>query len=45
LDVAGEFVAQLKLEVITTFTASPFDKTLVVNVEEFVPAFTPLTCH
>ncbi len=45
LDVAGEPVAQPKLVVMITCTTSPFDKTLVVYVEEFVPTFAPLTRH
>jgi len=45
LDIAGEPVAQFKLDVMITVTTSPFASEVVVNVEEFVPAFTPLTCH
>ena len=45
LDVAGEPVAQFKLEVITTVTTSPFAKVLVVYIAEFVPTFPPFNCH
>jgi hypothetical protein len=45
LDVVGEPVAQLKLDVMITVTTSPLDKVLIVYVGEFVPAFTPFTCH
>jgi hypothetical protein len=38
-------VVQLALEVITTFTWSPFARELDVNVDELVPAFTPFICH
>ncbi len=45
LDVAGEPVAQLKLDVITTLTKSPFARELVVYKEEFVPVLMPFICH
>lgn len=45
LEVAGEPVAQVKLDVMITVTTSPFAKELIVNIEEFVPAFAPFTCH
>jgi hypothetical protein len=45
LDVAGEPVAQLKLDVMITVTMSPLAKVLVVYVGEFVPTLPPFTCH
>ena len=45
LDVAGEPVAQLKLDVITTVTTSLLFKADEVNVAELVPAFVPFTFH
>lgn len=45
LDVAGEPVAQVKLDVMITVTTSPFANEVVVNVEEFAPALTPFNCH
>ena len=43
--VAVDVVAQLTLDVMITVTWSLFASELDVNVGEFVPAFTPLTCH
>ena len=43
--VAVDEVVQLAFEVMITVTWSLFASELEVNVEEFVPAFTPLTCH
>jgi len=43
--VAVDEVVQLAFEVMVTVTWSLFASELEVNVEEFVPAFTPLTCH
>jgi hypothetical protein len=43
--VAVAVVVQLALEVIITSTWSPFASVPEVNVSEFVPAFTPFTCH
>lgn len=45
LDVAGDPVTQVKLDVIITFTTSPFANDEVVYVGEFDPALLPLTCH
>jgi hypothetical protein len=45
LDVAGEPVAQVAFEVITTVTICPFVNDVVVNVALFVPAFVPFTRH
>lgn len=44
-EVAGEPLAQPKLEVIITVTTSPLFNEVEVNVEEFVPTFPPFTCH
>jgi len=38
-------VVQLALEVMTTFTWSPFVRLLDVNVGELVPALMPFICH
>ena len=43
--VAVDEVVQLALEVMITVTWSLFARELEVNVGEFVPAFTPFTCH
>jgi hypothetical protein len=43
--VTVEVVLQLALEVIIRLTWSPLASVLDVNVEAFVPAFTPLICH
>ena len=43
--VAVDVVVQLALDVMITVTWSLFASELDVNVGEFVPAFTPLTCH
>ena len=43
--VAVKGLAQAELDVITQVTTSPFVKLEVVNVAEFVPAFTPFTFH
>ena len=43
--VAVGVVTQPALDVMITLTWSPFVSVLEVNVEEFVPAFTPFTCH
>ena len=43
--VAIDVVAQLALDVMITDTWSLFARELDVNVGEFVPAFTPFTCH
>jgi hypothetical protein len=45
LEVAVVVVMQLALDVITTVTWSLLARALVVNVDELVPAFTPLICH
>ena len=45
LDVAGDPLAQPKLDVIITVTTSPFANVVVVNVDEFVPTLPPFTCH
>ena len=46
LEVAGEPVAQLELEVITTVTLSPLFSVVDVNVEEVAPVTSvPFTCH
>ena len=46
LEEAGEPVAQLELEVITTVTTSPFAKVVDVKVEAVSPAtLDPFTCH
>jgi len=44
-DVAGEPVAQVAFDVMTTFTISPLFNVVVVKVALFVPAFEPFTCH
>ena len=44
-DVAGEPVAQLKLDVRIHVTASASFNVELVNVFEFVPVFIPFTCH
>ena len=44
-DVAGEPVAQLKLDVRIQVTASVSFNVELVNVFEFVPVFIPFTCH
>ena len=44
-DVAVVGKAHDALEVIITVITSPLFKVVDVNVEEFVPAFTPFTCH
>ena len=44
-EVAVDVVVQLAFEVMITVTWSLLARELVVNVEEFVPAFTPLICH
>jgi len=43
-DVAGFPITHERLEVRIQDTRSP-DNGLYVNIEEFVPAFTPLTFH
>ena len=43
--VAVAVVVQLALEVMITLTWSAFARLVVVNVGEFVPAFTPFICH
>ena len=43
--VAVDVVAQLTLDVMITVTWSLFASELDVNVGEFIPAFTPFTCH
>ena len=43
--VAVDVVAQLTLDVMITVTWSLFASELDVNMGEFVPAFTPFTCH
>ena len=43
--VAVKVVVQLALDVMITVTWSLFASELDVNVGEFVPAFTPFTCH
>lgn len=45
LDVVGEPLAQLKLDVMITVTTSPLTKVLVVWIVEFVPTLPPFTCH
>ena len=46
LDVAGDPVKHgVALLVITTFTTSPLDKVLVINVALLVPVFTLFTSH
>jgi hypothetical protein len=42
---AVAIVVQVAFEVIVTLTWSPFASELVVNVDAFVPAFTPFICH
>ena len=44
-DVGGEPVAQLELDVMIQVTTSPLFIVKLVKVAEFVPAFTPFTCH
>ena len=44
-DVAGLPVAHVAFDVNTHVTVFPFVKVVVVNVGEFVPAFTPFTFH
>ena len=43
--VAVKVVVQLALDVMITVTWSLFASELDVNVGEFIPAFTPFTCH
>ena len=43
--VAVKVVVQLALDVMITVTWSLFASELDVNMGEFVPAFTPFTCH
>jgi len=43
--VVVDVAAQLALDVMITDTWSSFARELDVNVGEFVPAFTPFTCH
>lgn len=45
LDVALAGLTQAALDAMITVTTSPFCNVDVVNVEELVPAFTPLICH
>lgn len=45
LDVAGEPVAQIALDVIITLTTSPLFKREEVNVMELLPTINPFTCH
>ena len=46
LEVAGEPVAQLELEVITTVTLSPLFSVVDVKVEDVAPLTSvPFTCH
>ncbi len=45
LDVAGVPVAQVAFEFMMQVTASLLLSVVVVNVAEFVPAFTAFTCH
>ena len=44
-DVAGEPVAQVAFDVITTVTVWPFVNVVVVYVGLLVPTFAPLTFH
>jgi len=44
-EVAVGLVMQVAFEFMVTDTWSPFANELVVNVDELVPAFTPLMCH
>ena len=44
-DVAGLPVTPDRLDVIIHVTACPLVMLEVVKVDEFVPAFTPATCH
>ena len=43
--VAVVGLAQAELDVITQVITCPLVKAVVVNVDEFVPAFTPSTFH
>ena len=43
--VAVDVVVQLALEVMVTFTWSPFDSVPEVKVGELAPTFTPFICH
>ena len=43
--VVVDVAAQLALDVMITHTWSLFASELDENVGEFVPAFTPFTCH
>ena len=43
--VAVVGLAQVAFDVSTQVTTCPFVKAVVVNVDEFVPAFTPSTFH
>src|SRR4051812_33572099 len=43
VEVAGEPVTQVRLEVITQVTTSPFARVAGAKVALFVPAFTPFT--
>jgi hypothetical protein len=45
LDVAVTGETHVALEVTITVTASLLFKVVEVNVEEFIPAFTPFSCH
>jgi hypothetical protein len=45
LDVAGDPVAQVAFEVITTVTICPLVNAVVVYVLLFVPTFEPFTRH
>lgn len=45
LEVMGEPVAQLELDVIITFIISPFAHVLLLKVGRFAPALTPFICH
>ena len=45
LDVTGEPVAQVELEVIITVTVCPLVNVVEVNVGELVPTLLPFTCH
>ena len=44
-EVAVRGEAHAAFEVMITVTISPLFKVVDVNVEEFVPTFTPFTCH
>ena len=43
--VAVNGLAHAALLVMITVTTSPFAKVVLVNVDEFVPALLPFTCH